>query len=101
PLRGANGALRLHRNDPHVFQKRAPCFCQFSTLRNAMEERSPYFGLKILDLLAQRRLPDSNARSGACEVLLLGDREEITDVAKFHVSAKSYRDRSSYIFDCA
>ncbi len=33
-----------------------------------MEERSPDFGLKILDLLAQRRLPDSNARSGACEV---------------------------------
>ena len=66
-----------------------------------MEERSPDFGLKILDLLAQRRLPDSNARSGACEVFLLGNREEIADVAQFHVSAKSYRDRASYIFDCA
>jgi hypothetical protein len=64
-----------------------------------MKELGADLGLKIPDLLAERRLADSDARSGACEVALPGDREEIADMAQFHASAKSYRERLFYIFD--
>ncbi len=41
--------------------------------------------LELQDLLAERRLGDAEMRRGIGEVQMLGDREEITQLAKFHI----------------
>ncbi len=50
----------------------------------AHEQLHPQLGLQRADLLAQRRLGDVQAKRGAREVQLLGDGDEIAQVAQFH-----------------
>jgi hypothetical protein len=46
-----------------------------------MKKRSADFGLEILDLLAKRWLPYSDARGGPREIPLLGNRKEVANMA--------------------
>jgi hypothetical protein len=45
-----------------------------------MKKRGADFGLEILNLLAKRWLPYSDARRGAREILLLGNCKEVANV---------------------
>jgi hypothetical protein len=45
-----------------------------------MKKRGADFSLEILDLLTKRWLPDSDARGGAREILLLGNCKEVADM---------------------
>jgi hypothetical protein len=49
----------------------------------AVEQRRSDLRLQILDLLAERGLPDPDLSGGSREVPLLGDRQEIADVTQF------------------
>src|SRR5690606_27195369 len=60
----------------------------------ALEQAHPEFLFQGLDLLAQRRLGNAQHLSGAAEMQLLGDGDEIAQVAQFHkgsMSRKTYR----------
>jgi hypothetical protein len=50
------------------------------------EQRHPEAGLQRLDLLRQRRRGDVHALSGTAEVQLLGDGDEVAQLAKLHRS---------------
>ena len=52
--------------------------------RRALDEREPDLGLQALDLLRERRLGDVLARRGAREVALVGEGDEIAQLAQFH-----------------
>jgi len=73
---------RRHTLDP--FQESLPSRGEFRTMRHPTKQCGADFRLEILDLLAEGRLTDPDFRSRACEVPLLGDREEIADMAELH-----------------
>ena len=50
----------------------------------AVKQRRPDLDLQVLDLLAERWLPDPNLGGASREVTLLRDRQEITDVTQLH-----------------
>jgi hypothetical protein len=52
--------------------------------RDAREERRADVALEVADLPAQRRLGDVQARRRAAEVQLLGDGDEVAQVAELH-----------------
>ncbi len=51
---------------------------------DAVKQRRSDLGLQILDLLAERRLPDPDLGGCSREVTLLRDRQEIADVTQLH-----------------
>jgi hypothetical protein len=53
-------------------------------MREAVKQRRSDPNLQILDLLAERRLPDPDLGGAPREVTLLRDRQEIADVAQLH-----------------
>ena len=52
--------------------------------RRALDERQPDLGLQAADLLGERGLGDVLARRRAGEVALVGERDEVAQLAKFH-----------------
>jgi hypothetical protein len=72
--------FRLRGNDLYASKKSPASLGEFGSLWNAMKKRGADFGLEILDLLTKRWLPDSDARGGAREILLLGNCKEIADM---------------------
>ena len=62
-----------------------------SRLHNLGERECADFLLQQPDLLAQRRLADMQALGSAGEMQLLGDGDEVTQVAQLHVSYRLKR----------
>ena len=52
--------------------------------RRALDERHAELRLEAADLLRERRLRDVLARGGAREVALVGERDEIAQLAQIH-----------------
>lgn len=58
--------------------------CQAHALSVAIEERQAKLALETANLLTQRRLGDDQPLGGAREMELLGDRDEIAQMPRFH-----------------
>ena len=69
---------------PGVGQKDLARRVQRDPLWPPVEQLDPDFLFELLDLLAQRRLFHPQPHRGAGDVLFLGDRHEIAQMAKFH-----------------
>ncbi len=83
-LGGFDGAGRLRQRRACLDQEQLAGFGQFDLPPVAVEQRDAKLALDRLDLQAQGRLADVQAFRRAAEVQLLGDRDEITELAKFH-----------------
>jgi hypothetical protein len=75
---------------PRTVQQEHACFGQFDASRQAAKQLGADLALQPLDLHAQRRLPDTEALRGTCEVPFLGDHNEIPQMSKFHGGHLSY-----------
>ena len=84
PARGGDRAVELGEHRPGVAQERLAGRRQLDPPARAGQQREPELVLQRPDLLAERRLGDVQPRGGAPEVQLLGDGDEITQLAKFH-----------------
>jgi hypothetical protein len=54
---------------------------QLGARRHTAEQQCAHFALQVPDLLAERRLADADPGGGTGEIPLLGDRQEVADVA--------------------
>ena len=82
--RRVDGAVGAGQDGARVFQELGAGLGQFDAARQAQEQRRADLALQLLDLLAQRRLADTEPRGGAGEVQLVGDHGEIAQVSQFH-----------------
>ena len=57
---------------------------QLRAMGDAVKQPNSDLGLKIPNLLAERRLPDSDLSGRAREVTLLRDRQEVANVTQLH-----------------
>ena len=60
---------------------------QFDGIRAAPEQQDADFFFQLGELLAERRLGDMQFFGGAGEILLLGDLDDVLQLAEFHVYA--------------
>jgi len=58
---------------------------QLDAARLAAEQLHPQLGFERPDLLAQRRLLDAEPVGGARHMPLLGDGDEVAEMAQFHI----------------
>ena len=81
---------RFHRRHvgedaPRFGEEQAARVGERDTLRMAAKQLSAERGLERADLLAEGRLLDAELRGGAGHVSGLGDRDEVAEMAKFHM----------------
>src|SRR5258707_485400 len=69
---------------PSVLQEDATRLGEPDTPTGAHKQVSSQFRLDLFDLHAQWRLRDMQALSGPPETQLLGDRDEVAQMSKFH-----------------
>ena len=81
---GGDGDLELGEHRAGVAQEGRAGRRQLDSPARAGEQRAAQLLLQRADLLAERRLGDVQARGGAAEVQLLGDGDEVTQLAEFH-----------------
>ena len=62
---------------------------KFDASAQAAEQFRAHLGLEIANLDAQRRLLNSQNLRGPSEIRFLGDREEIAELADFHIAPKA------------
>ena len=82
---GGHRDVELGQHRPGVAQERLAGGGQLDPAAGAVQQPAAELLLEPADLLAQRRLGDVQAGRGAAEVQLLGDGDEVTQLAKFHV----------------
>ena len=63
-------------------QEQAPWLGERHAPLRPREQESAEFSLELLDLLTQRRLRDVESRRSAPEMQLLGDGDEVAEMAK-------------------
>ena len=63
-------------------QEQFPGLGQLDGSSRPVQERSAQLAFQMLDLLRERRLGDAEALRGAPEVPLLGDGDEVAEVAQ-------------------
>ena len=73
---GEDPARAGHQRAPGLGDRDAP--------RGPFDQRQSDLLLEPADLLGQRGLGDVLARGGAGEVLLVGQRDQVPELAKFH-----------------
>ena len=90
-LRSADGRARFfHRvfralqNGARLGQKSFSRSGQLERFRAALKKLKTDFVFEVADLPAQARLRDVQLQRGARNIFLLGDGDEITEVAQFH-----------------
>ena len=84
PLRGRGGPVDVRENLPRIQQERAPGRGQPHVMGSALQQRNPEFAFQPLQLLAQRGLDDMLPGRRPPEVQLLGQGDEVTELAKLH-----------------
>lgn len=84
---GDRVARRLDRAEraPRLGQQRAAGLGQLDLAGGAQEERCAQFDLERSDGRRQTRLGDVHPARGTREMALLGDRDEVFELAKFHI----------------
>ena len=85
PPRGGDRAVELAEQLTGVAQERLAGRGQLDPSARAGQQRAAELLLELAYLLAQRRLGDVQAGGGAAEMQLLCDRDEIAQLAKFHL----------------
>jgi hypothetical protein len=83
-LRRPSGALRLGQREPRLAEKGASGVGELDAPLVAREEGGAELALEIADLPAERRLGDVQSRGRVTEVQLLGDGDEVAEVAQLH-----------------
>ena len=73
-MRGMGAFRGQVGHDPDHLQKRLTGRRQLGAMRDTVKELRVDLPLEILDLGAERRLRDADPRSGAREVLFIGER---------------------------
>jgi hypothetical protein len=85
-LEGETGELYtgggLREDQPGVGEQETSRAGEPDGARGANEQRDPDGFFELADLLAERRLGDVHSRSGASEMQLLGDGDEILELAQ-------------------
>jgi hypothetical protein len=76
--------LGLAEHAPRLLEHGVAGVCQRDAPLGAVEEPHAELLLELPNLLAHGRLRDVQALRGPAEVQLLGDRDEVPDVAKLH-----------------
>ncbi len=87
PPRGGHGDVELGQHRPGVAQERLAGRGQLDAAAGAGQQADAELLLQAGDLLAERGLGDVQAGGGAAEVKLLGDGDEVAQLAKFHESS--------------
>ena len=84
--RGERGSSRVagRQRVAGMREQRAACRGESWTSAGAIEQRCPKFGLQAPDLLADSRLSHMQARGGAGEALLVGNGDEVGELAQLH-----------------
>lgn len=78
----ADGALGVRRGGPRLGEERLPGRGEPDALGKPLQQRTADLALERLDLLRQRRLRDVEARRGAGERALVGDRGKVAELAE-------------------
>src|SRR5262249_35060810 len=86
PLSIVRGLLRLGDQGPRFFQEHASGIGQLHASLRPVKKGGLQLSLEAPDLLAQGRLRDAQPRGGAPKMELLGDGEEVTQVAELHAA---------------
>jgi hypothetical protein len=84
PLHHRGRALRVGKDASGLAQEQLPGLGQLDGAARPDQERPAQLAFQVLDLLRERRLGDAEALRGAPEVPLLGDGDEVTEVAQLH-----------------
>jgi len=74
----------LLQNATRLRQESGSCLRQRNLPLGPVQQPHTEFRFEFANLLANRRLCDVQSRRGATEVQFLRDRDEISEVAKFH-----------------
>src|SRR5204862_6220066 len=97
--RAALGHFEPGHRGPRVFQECDACRRELDAARQPLEEQDAELALEGLQLLAERRLLDSEPPGRAREAALLGDGDEIAKMAELHwtshiqwISLRPYKD---------
>ena len=76
--------LDLVQHFARALRDLAADFGQQHLARRALDERDAELFLELLDLRRQRRLADEARLGGAAEMLVFGERDQISEVAQVH-----------------
>ena len=79
------GALKRRERERRLLEERLPGGGELNLAAGAHEQLRAEGALELADLVAQRRLGDVEPRSGAAEVELLGDGQEVTKQARLKI----------------
>ena len=99
PAGRADRVLDLLQDCLRLGKQGVPRLGQFDPARLAAEQLDLQLGFERLDLLAQRRLLNAQPLGGAGDVAFLGDRDEVAEMAQFHMSINMNTNRSYGILD--
>ncbi|MNT19047.1 hypothetical protein D3C72_1542840 [compost metagenome] len=80
-----DGAVGAGQDGAGVLQKLGACFGQGDAPGQAQEKRRADLAFQLLDLLAQGRLADAQARRRPREMQFFGHGGEVTQVTQFHL----------------
>jgi hypothetical protein len=84
--RDTSGSLRLRERAPCLDEKQASGVGQIDMPTGSVQEPNAQLLFEAADLLAQRRLGDTELRGRASEVQRVRDRHEVAKVSEFHES---------------
>ena len=87
------GRLDLRERAPRTGHQPLPGRGQGDVPRGAVDERDADLVLEALDLLRERGLRDVQARRRAREVPLVGERDQVAQLAQFHMEHLSESDQ--------
>ena len=87
----------MKQRSSRLLEKDLACICQAYVASIALEQLDAEMPLKVLDLAAQCRLGDEQARRRAPEMELLGDGNEVPQMSQFNVHA--FRITSCHLMD--
>ena len=82
---------RALKNGARFFEKDPTCTGQADRFGGAFQEREAEFLLQVADLAAQSGLGNVKLESGAGDILLFCDGDEIAEVPEFHESEHTFR----------
>ena len=83
--RAAQRVVGQSQDRARIRQQALACLGQCHAMGQPVEQSRTDFRLELPDLLAERRLADPEPDRGAREMQLLGDSQEIAEVAQLHI----------------